>query len=491
MKQTLISAIVALVFGFLGAAGFYYSTHDTENESINLITISTKDSASPFIRSLGNYSPEIVEGRESELVEDFTTASSASTSSVVFIQTTTEVEHRGGMWMDWFFQPRSQTQAGSGSGVIMSNDGYIVTNNHVIDGADVIKVIHGKNTYKGILVGTDPSTDIAVIKVDAEGLPQISIGNSGSVKVGEWVLAVGNPFNLESTVTAGIVSAKGRNINILKDKFPIESFIQTDAAINPGNSGGALVNIKGDLIGINTAILSRTGSYAGYGFAVPVDIVKKVFNDIKTYGQVQKAFIGADYIDIDSEMARKLELKDISGVYVSYTQEGSAADKAGIRKGDVIKSVNNIDIRHKGYIEEIIGNSDPGDVLNITVERDNKVLSKTVVLTNKEGTTDFLRDDSYFSEYLGAKFAIAPKVERDLYGIKSGIKVLKVSKDGYFRQLDIPRNFIITAVNGVSIDSPEEFEEIFKKINNENLRGSINISVITENGRRLRYPFRF
>lgn len=491
MKQTIISSIAGLVFGFAGAAGFYFLTIESNEKTEEYQQINLEGDHHPIIRSVGDYSQSSVSLPSDRITEDFTAASQASTASVVFIQTTTEVEYRGGVWMDWFFQPKSQTRAGSGSGVIMSKDGYIVTNNHVIDGADVIKVIHGKNSYDGVLVGTDPSTDLAVIKVEAQNLPKISIGNSGSVNVGEWVLAVGNPFNLESTVTAGIVSAKGRNINILKDKFPIESFIQTDAAINPGNSGGALVNIKGELIGINTAILSQTGSYAGYGFAVPVDIVKKVFNDIKTYGQVQKAFIGADYIDIDSELAGKLELKDISGVVVSYTQDGSAADKAGIKRGDVIKSVNSIEIKNKGYIEEIIGNSNPGDVLNLRIERDGKILNRSVTLTNKEGTTVFLKENSYFSDYLGAKFVVAPKVERDLYGIKSGIKVLNIDKDGFFKQLDIPRNYIITAVNGVAVDSPEEFEAIFRKINNENLRGSLTISVITENGKRIRYPFRF
>lgn len=489
MKQTIISSIFGLVFGFAGAGIFYFSVQESPTNLNEISTVSLNDKSTPLIRSTN--SVEEPKPMVNSIIEDFSAASFASTSSVVFIQTTTEVEYRGGVWMDWFFEPRSQTRAGSGSGVIMTEDGYIVTNNHVIEGADVIKVIHGKNSYNGVLVGTDPSTDIAVIKVEADNLPKINIGNSQEVKVGEWVLAVGNPFNLESTVTAGIVSAKGRNINILKDKFPIESFIQTDAAINPGNSGGALVNIRGELIGINTAILSRTGSYAGYGFAVPVDIVKKVFNDIRTYGQVQKAFIGADYIDIDSELASKMELKDISGVIVNYTQDGSAADKAGIKRGDIIKKVNGNEIKHKGYIEEIIGNSSPGDILNVSVERAGKQLTKTITLTNKEGTTELLKDESYYSEFLDARFAVAPKVEKDLYGIKAGIKVVNIGKQGFFKRLDIPKNYIITAVNGVSIDSPEEFEEIFQKIDQENLRGTINVSVISENGRRIRYPYRF
>ncbi|MEO1256571.1 MAG: trypsin-like peptidase domain-containing protein, partial [Bacteroidota bacterium] len=240
--------------------------------------------------------------------ENFVEASDKSTGSVVFIQTLSEVEYRTGGWMDWFFEPRSSQRIGSGSGVVFSEDGHIVTNNHVIMDADEITVIAGKRSYEATLVGRDPSSDLAVIKINSTDLQAIEKGDSENVKVGEWVLAVGNPFNLTSTVTAGIVSAKGRNINILKDKFPIESFIQTDAAINPGNSGGALVNAKGQLIGINTAILSRTGSYAGYGFAIPVNIVKKVFNDLVRYGEVQKGFTGAEVIDIDSELARRIEI---------------------------------------------------------------------------------------------------------------------------------------------------------------------------------------
>jgi len=492
MKNIIISSIFGLVFGFIGAGIFYFSVINDKVAPIDFSQVRLENGNQPFVRSsVANHEENHKKATSPVLIDDFSNASYASTNSVVFIQTSSEVEYRGGGWMDWFFEPRSQTRAGSGSGVIMTDDGYIVTNNHVIEGADIIKVIHGKNSYKAELVGTDPSTDIAVLKVEGQGLPKISVGSSKKVKVGEWVLAVGNPFNLESTVTAGIVSAKGRNINILKDKFPIESFIQTDAAINPGNSGGALVNIKGELIGINTAILSRTGSYAGYGFAVPVDIVKKVFSDIKTYGQVQQAFIGAEYIDIDSELANRLNIKDISGVLVSYTQKNSSADKAGIRKGDIIRKVNNQEIDHKGYMKEIIGNSYPGDVLNVTVDREGKILNKVITLTNKEGTTELLEENSYFSESLSASFTVAPKVEKDLYGIKSGIKVVKIDKDGFFKQLDIPKNFIITAVNAVPVNSPEKFEEIITKIRRSQVRGTVNISVISENGRRIRYPYRF
>ncbi|MEQ9305937.1 MAG: trypsin-like peptidase domain-containing protein, partial [Marinoscillum sp.] len=250
---------------------------------------------------MNGFAPQVIADHGLRVVSDvdFVLASERTQSSVVFIQTLSEYEYRTGSWLDWFFEPRSSQQISSGSGVILSEDGYIVTNNHVIENADRIKVVHGKKTYDAKMIGKDPSTDLAVLKIEMNDLPAIQFANSDDVSVGQWVLAVGNPFNLTSTVTAGIVSAKGRNINILKDKFPIESFIQTDAAINPGNSGGALVNTQGALIGINTAILSRTGTYSGYGFAVPSNIVRKVFDDVRKYGEVQKAFTGAEFIDIN------------------------------------------------------------------------------------------------------------------------------------------------------------------------------------------------
>lgn len=488
MKQVLWSSLFGLIFGIVGAGIFYKWMQPTDNltEQYSL-TNYENDQNRVFSRQVTLPSTPPVNSSAKlpgAIIQDFSEASYASTNSVVFIQTSSEVEYRGG-WADWFFEPRSRTQVGSGSGVIMTADGYIVTNNHVIEDADIIKVIHGKNSYSGTIVGTDPSTDLAVIKIEANNLPKISVSNSDVVKVGEWVLAVGNPFNLESTVTAGIVSAKGRNINILRDKFPIESFIQTDAAINPGNSGGALVNIKGELIGINTAILSRTGSYAGYGFAVPVNIVNKVFNDIKEYGQVQKAFFGAEYMDIDSDLAGKRNITDLSGVLVSFTLDGSSADKVGIRKGDILRKVNGQEINNKGYLEEIIGNSYPGDVLSLTVDREGKMLNKSVTLTNQEGTTDLLKKNNYYSEVFGATFTPAPKVERDIYGISKGVKIVDIDKDGFFRALDIPKNHIITGINGKAVETPEELEEILKQV-----RGIVYISVISENGRRMRRSYR-
>lgn len=417
--------------------------------------------------------------------ENFVEASSKSTSSVVFIQTLSEVEYRTGGWMDWFFEPRASQRVGSGSGVVFSDDGYIVTNNHVIMDADEITVIAGKKSFRAELIGRDPSSDLAVIKIDSDELPVIEKGDSEQVNVGEWVLAVGNPFNLTSTVTAGIVSAKGRNINILRDKFPIESFIQTDAAINPGNSGGALVNSNGELIGINTAILSRTGSYAGYGFAIPINIVKKVFNDIVKYGEVQKAFTGTELIDIDGELATRISLSDLDGVLVTEVKDGSAADKAGLEKRDVIRKINGAQISSKAQVEELIAKSYPGDKLNLIIERDGRMIPKEMTLTNREGTTSIIKRDIYFAQDLEASFESVSKVERDLLGINSGVKVVEIKKNGFFSGLGIPEGFIITQINNKTVDNPEELEKIL-----ENIRGRFDIIGIDQRGRKVYYPFR-
>ena len=417
---------------------------------------------------------------------DFSYASERTTPSVVFIQTLSEYEYRTGSWLDWFFEPRTSQQIGSGSGVILSEDGYIVTNNHVIDDADVIKVTHNKKSYDAQLIGLDPSTDLAVINIDGKNLPAVTVGKSDHVKVGEWVLAVGNPFNLTSTVTAGIVSAKGRNINILRDKFPIESFIQTDAAINPGNSGGALVNQKGELIGINTAILSKTGSYTGYGFAVPSNIVKKVYNDIVKYGEVQKAFIGAEYVDIDSDMADKMQLTNLNGVIVANVQRQGAAAKAGLEKGDVLRMVNGSQIISKAYLEEYVGNLYPGDELNIVLQREGKEITKNITLTNREGTTGIIVRDLVSSDYLAATFENVSKVERDLIGISHGVKVVDYNSNGFFAELGIPEGFIITNINNTVIENPKELIDILEKI-----RGRVIISGIDKRGRKVYYPYYF
>ena len=486
MKKYLLVAII----GFsTGLAGVYVGWNLITKQNLQPVEVAFSSTLSENNSGKFQNAPinnPIEERTLADAGTDFSYASERTTPSVVFIQTLSEYEYRTGSWLDWFFEPRTSQQIGSGSGVILSEDGYIVTNNHVIDDADVIKVTHNKKSYDAQLIGLDPSTDLAVIKIDGKKLPAVTVGKSDQVKVGEWVLAVGNPFNLTSTVTAGIVSAKGRNINILRDKFPIESFIQTDAAINPGNSGGALVNQKGELIGINTAILSKTGSYTGYGFAVPSNIVKKVYNDIVKYGEVQKAFIGAEYVDIDSDMADKMQLTNLNGVIVANVQRQGAAAKAGLEKGDVLRMVNGSQIISKAYLEEYIGNLYPGDELNIMLQREGKEFTKSLTLTNREGTTGIIVRDLVSSDYLAATFENVSKVERDLIGISHGVKVVDYNSNGFFAELGIPEGFIITNINNTVIENPKELIDILEKI-----RGRVIISGIDKRGRKVYYPYYF
>ncbi|NQZ77607.1 MAG: PDZ domain-containing protein, partial [Ekhidna sp.] len=260
---------------------------------------------------------------------------------------------------------------------------------------------------------------------------------------------------------------------------------QTDAAINPGNSGGALVNAAGELIGINTAILSRTGSYAGYGFAIPVNIVSKVFNDLIKYGEVQKAFTGAEFIDIDSEIADRISLEDLDGVLIAEIKDGSAADKAGLKKRDVIRKVNDKRISSKAHLEELIAKSYPGDNLQIIAERDGSMIDRSIILTNREGTTSIIKRNIYYAEDLEARFERVSKVERDLLGIESGVKVVDYKSNGFFASLGIPEGFIVTRINNRKIDSPEELTQVL-----ENIRGRFDIIGINERGRKVYYPFR-
>lgn len=417
--------------------------------------------------------------------DDFTEASAKSTPSVVYIKTILENEYSGSSWLELFFEGRTSQQVSSGSGVIYTRDGYIVTNNHVIDNASRIEVIHNKRTFAAEVVGTDPSTDLAVLKIQNSNMPAIKLGSSRELKVGEWVLAVGNPFNLTSTVTAGIVSAKGREINILKSNFPIESFIQTDAAINPGNSGGALVNREGDLVGINTAILSRTGSYAGYGFAVPADIVKKVVDDIIQYGEVQKAFFGADVVDLNNEIAEKLSVDELNGVVISYLQRNGAAEKVGLQKGDIIVKLNQETIDSKSDFDEQISYRSPGDYINVVYKRNNKLSNIKLQLTNREGTTSLIIREVYESRKLGAVLESVSQVEADLLDIKEGVKISNV-EGGLIKRLGIEEGFVVTAINQRPISTPQELEEILTRV-----RGRVRIEGVNSDGVKGYYSYFF
>ena len=419
------------------------------------------------------------------LEESFIEAAKRSTESVVFIKTLSGDSYEPTSYFDLLFGRPNSPVASSGSGVIYSDNGYIVTNNHVVEGAKIIEVVHNRRTYPAKLIGTDPSTDLAVLKVEANNLPAIDLGRSADVSVGEWVLAVGNPFNLTSTVTAGIVSAKGREISLTSGAFPLESFIQTDAAINPGNSGGALVNTNGELIGINTAILSQTGSYAGYSFAVPVDIVHKVVDDIIEYGEVQKAFIGAEVIDLDLNKAEQLGIKADYGAVISYISPGGAAERAGLKKGDIITSVNGQRTRSRSSFLEIISYHSPGDKIVLGFIRRNLPQETTMTLTNREGTTEVIHREVFTSETLGADLEVVSKVERNLLGVEQGVRISNIRR-GFLSRLNIAEGFVVTKINDIPISTPEKLVQVLSKI-----RGRVIIEGVNMDGQKGYYQFYF
>ena len=401
---------------------------------------------------------------------DFTFAAEKTVHGVVHIQCETTVQS---VFYDDFFsfllppQSRERSYQTSGSGVIISEDGYVITNNHVVQDAETINVVlNDKISFVARLVGNDPSSDLAVIKIEADGLEPLQFGNSDEVKIGEWVLAVGNPFNLTSTVTAGIVSAKARNINILGNKMsnaPIESFIQTDAAVNPGNSGGALVNLKGELVGINTAIASSTGSYTGYSFAIPSNIVRKVTSDLIQYGMTQKANIGVHFAEMDSKLAEVKGIKSVRGIYIGYVIKDGAADKAGIKDGDIITSIDGKSVNSNAEFNEVLAQHSPGDVVKVAIERDGKPFYFDVTLFNSMGNTDIIRNDTEAAEQiLSGSFREVNDKEKQQYGISKGIVIEKVGKSPFAR-LGIKNGFIITSIDKKVNISIEDIRQLEKK----------------------------
>lgn len=409
----------------------------------------------------------------------FIEASERSTASVVFIKTESQYEQRSSFWF-FDFDPfgRIGKVSSTGSGVIVSKDGYIVTNNHVVAKADKIEVVLSENnrSYVAELVGSDPSSDLALLKINAKDLSAITFANSEEVRIGQWVLAVGNPFNLNSTVTAGIVSAKGRNINLLESKFPIESFIQTDAAINPGNSGGALVNLRGELVGVNTAIASKTGSYVGYGFAIPANIVIKTITDLKDYGEVQRGFLGIDVMDIEGEMYDKLKVQNGVLIHRVNGTNNAASDK--LEAGDVIVKINQIVVKNRSVYDEQLAYLRPGDKVDLEVIRNGSLKKATIKLVNREGTYDLIKKESFFSEKLGAEFELISKLERQTYKIESGIKIYNI-KSGMMRQLNIPENFIFTKINNRSFENVKDFIKYM-----ESVKGQVQIEGTSPSGGR-------
>lgn len=359
-----------------------------------------------------------------------------------------------------------QVQSGLGSGVIISEDGYIVTNNHVVDGAERLEVLLNDNsTYDARVVGTDEASDLALIKISATGLAPISFGDSEAVKVGEWVLAVGNPFGFTSTVTAGIVSAKGRNLgqnSPNKSDVNVESFIQTDAALNPGNSGGALVNLRGELIGINSAIYSNTGSYSGFSFAIPTTIVKKVMTDLKQYGTVQRGMLGCRVMDLDAETAKEKGITAIkSGVVVGEVYDRSLAKELGLQTDDVITAINGVEVHNIANLVEQLSKFRPGDQVSITYWRDNKKTTKSGTVRNAEGNTSITKKGD-FSE-IGCAFMKLSAETKQHLGLSNGVQVTGI-KNGAFSDAGVKNGFIITEINGQRVDSADDVEAVYNSI---------------------------
>ncbi|MBX7107371.1 MAG: Do family serine endopeptidase [Chitinophagales bacterium] len=407
---------------------------------------------------------------------DFRYAAKRTTPGVVHIKTSyaprqVSRNDQYNPFRDFFgdqFSPFAQQQPSesSGSGVIISDDGYVVTNNHVIDDGDKIEVILAdKQSYEAKVVGTDPSTDIALLKIDEKNLPFIAFGNSDSVEVGQWVLAVGNPFNLESTVTAGIVSAKGRNINLLasRDTAAVESFIQTDAAVNPGNSGGALVNINGELVGINSAIATPTGTFAGYSFAVPVNIVSKVVNDLMKFGMVQRGFLGVQIATLNADLAKEkgLDAKNLTGVYVDGVKPGGAGETAGLKAGDIITKVNSTIVNTSPELQEQVSRYHPGDKITVTYLRDGKEKTVDVILKNNEGNTSYLKkDEASAIAALGAEFQNLSDKELNQLGLTSGVRVSKLMDGKLSANTNMKAGFIITKVDNKPVRTVDELKSI-------------------------------
>ena len=406
---------------------------------------------------------------------DFTFAAESAVDAVVYVEVTVK-STRQYQQMDPFFRfffgddfgtPQSREQKGSGSGVIIRSDGYIVTNNHVVNGASSISVVLNNNkTYEATVVGTDPATDVAIIKIEAEGLPTIPFGDSDELRLGEWVLAIGSPLNLRSTITAGIVSAKGRSMRGMgnydaESLNKIESFIQTDAAVNPGNSGGALVNKRGELVGINTAIVSQTGSYSGYSFAVPVNIVKKIAADLIDFGTVKRALLGVTMQAIDDKIAKDLKLSSMNGVYINEVLNGSAADKAGLRKGDVLTAIGSYKITDMASVQERVNGYRPGDKATVTYIRDGREHTAEVTFQSSSAATGTVDAEGTVAFY-GARLKAASEETLSRLGLKNGVEIVSVGP-GKMMEAGVTAGYVIQYVNDESVSKPEDVVKLAGK----------------------------
>ena len=477
IKQVLTIVLVAILSATVALFGYDYM--QKKNTSSNQSNKAITEFSENFSQEFDQNNVRLANMTTSEGYPDFTEAAKRTIHGVVHVKTTKTPPKRDSssrgrqQYIDpfeFFFGKRDfdfgqpQPQVGYGSGVIISKDGYIITNNHVVAGASEVSVtLNDNREFIATVIGADPQTDIALIKIEnEEDFKYVSFGNSDNLEVGEWVLAVGNPFNLTSTVTAGIVSAKNRS-NIIGEGQSLQSFIQVDAAVNPGNSGGALVNTRGELIGINTAIYSQTGNFAGYAFAIPITIAGKVASDIKEYGTVQRAVMGILSPNLEafkeSDPEKYRELQKIVGVQIDDFSERSPSKAAGIKKGDIVKSINNATIRNFNELQTQIGRYRPGDKIKVVVDRDGKEMTYTVELQNAQGNTELTKSLNGM-ETLGATFGDITTERKQKLGITSGVEVTAVENSGKFRKEGINKGFIILRINNMPVNSEADIAKI-------------------------------
>lgn len=483
ITNNLISGAMGAIL-ILIAFVIYNNYKDNTSQQTTVESQTIKSNSLPPLHNTAFMPPQAV---------DLTYAAEKSLDAVVHIKTrmvvrTSSYENFFAPFREYFhnYPRRNNTYIAFGSGVIISPDGYIVTNNHVIDGADQISVtFNDEHEVIADVVGTDASTDLALIKVDEDDLPFLTFGDSDNVKVGEWVLAVGNPFDLNSTVTAGIVSAKARNINILGGQSAIESFIQTDAVVNRGNSGGALVNTTGDLVGINAAIASHTGVYEGYSFAIPVNIVRKVVKDLMEYGEVQRGYLGVQIQDINADFAQTMSFDNTEGIYVTSVMENGGAYDAGIKSGDIILSVNNKPTNSLSSLLGLIGQYSPGTVVDVKIKRDDDIKNFDVTLKNRNGTLATITpSDSFYNDLLGASLQRIDENEKDDLSIKGGLRINELA-NGILSRSGINEGFIITEINGRTVSSESNLDSALSNTK----QNIIRLKGIYPNGTRVSYEF--
>ncbi|MDO5523086.1 MAG: trypsin-like peptidase domain-containing protein [Bacteroidia bacterium] len=490
VKNMMVIVVVAILSSVITLFGYNAISKNNSNKLLgSSASVEQSEYANTFDQSKN---VRLASLTTSQGYPDFTEAASQSVNGVVHVKVKSISQQQYMSPFDFFFgfgnrTPQPREQIGFGSGVIISKDGYIITNNHVVEGATEVSVtLNDNREFTAKVVGTDSQTDIALLKIEGSDFPYLTFGNSDALQVGEWVLAVGNPFNLTSTVTAGIVSAKNRGDIVGGGNLGIQSFIQVDAAVNRGNSGGALVNTRGELVGINTAIFSQSGDFSGLAFAVPISIAGKVAADIKQYGAVQRAYLGISVMPIEvarrEDPERAKELSQIVGVVIDDFGDRSASKAAGLEKGDIIKAINNVQIRNFAGLQDQLSRYRPGDKVKVTVDRNGKELSYTVELQNDAGTTEVQRGSDSM-DLLGATFNEIPNSRKQQLGINSGVEVAGVENNGLFRKEGINKGFIIMRVNNAPVNSGDDISKIVSAVSAGSQDKVILIAGFYPNGR--------